>query len=348
MTMRRTLVGVVSVVAVAVALVAAFPASAAFPGTNGRLAFSRNGNVFTIDPDGTDPARITGTGNDWGPTWSPDGGSIAFVRCTDLCAIWVMDQDGTDAHRVSARGWVQPPLWSPDGTAIAYTVLRDEEHRAIVVVTPDGSTRTRLTTYRYSRSVTGWSPDATKLLFVSDQDGDPDLWVMDRDGSDATKLTRNVVMDLDGAFSPDGTRIAFYRASRQGRTTSIWTMASDGTDERQVTSFGPGVRGFDLRPIWSPDGRWIAFRRDLMPRTGTTVQIFRVALDGSGLRALTGTRGHVFDWAWSPDSSRVAYVDIDPMTERSRAIEVVGADGSGRRVVLSGSGLGSLDWQARS
>ena len=204
-TMRHT-IGVILCLAV-LGTGFAVPAAATFAGTNGRLVFSRQGRVFTMDPDGTNRVLLTSTGNDYSPVWSPDGQRIAFIRGADAGAIWVMKADGTGAIRVSAygRGWVQPPIWSPDGRSITYWDAVDTATGmvgAIFRVTPDGSSRTRLTTYGNVNAVRGWSPDGSRLIFESDRDGDPDIWVMNADGTGLTRLTASEASDESPAWSP--------------------------------------------------------------------------------------------------------------------------------------------------
>src|SRR5215471_2054083 len=77
---------------VAVCLANADRASATFPGANGRLVVSLNGDIVVMNPDGSGEVALTSTGGDYWPSWSPDGTRIAFVRYSPTrTSIWVMD-----------------------------------------------------------------------------------------------------------------------------------------------------------------------------------------------------------------------------------------------------------------
>ena len=104
-----------------------------------------------------------------------------------------------------------------------------------------------------------WSPDGRRIAYSSDENGMPQLFVMNADGSNARQLS-----DVWGeypAWSPDGSRIAF--ASSMGGSTpfgdpdyDVWVMDADGTDEVNLTDSPDSNEGY---PTWSPDGEWIAF-----------------------------------------------------------------------------------------
>ncbi len=114
------------------------------------------------------------------------------------------------------------------------------------------------------------------------------VWLMNADGSNHTNLTNNPAGDDQPAWSPDGTKIAFYSAS--GRNTDIWVMNADGTDQTKITNNG-GM------PAWSPDGR-ITFIGE--------VGIWIMNAEGSDKKILMPVGAGSL--AWSPDGSRIAIV----------------------------------------
>jgi Tol biopolymer transport system component len=115
-----------------------------------------------------------------------------------------------------------------------------------------------------------------------------DVWTIDVDGTDLTRLTNSPEPDFDPSWSPDGTQIAF-RSERSGEP-EIWVMNADGTGQRRLAE--------GLSPAWSPDGSLIAFAG----RAGLSV----IGPDGTGLRVLPNTEGGEYP-SWSPDGSQIAF-----------------------------------------
>jgi Tol biopolymer transport system component/putative hemolysin len=139
-----------------------------------------------------------------------------------------------------------------------------------------------------------------ELVFDSTRGGDyRDLYVMNRDGYDLSRLTRGEADSIAGPWSPDGTRIVY---TSFGLTTSdIWVMNADGTDPVNLTNTPDVDEGF---PAWSPDGTHIAFtsRRD-----GNN-EIYVMNADGTNAARWTDNPADDFAPAWSPDGTKIAFV----------------------------------------
>lgn len=196
-----------------------------------RIAFaSRSGehtDIFVMAPDGTNSVQLTNDpADDTQPAWSPDGSRIAFVsRREGADQIYLMNADGSGQSRIGdAEGEAQTPAWSPDGGKLAYFETAPDGTDAVYVMNADGTGRTRLATGLWS----SWSPDGSHLLF-----GAPDgLTAIRADGSGQRLLVEG---DVEfGAYSPDGTRIA-YIASEGGQVT-VHVMKADGTERRALLS----------------------------------------------------------------------------------------------------------------
>jgi Tol biopolymer transport system component len=150
-----------------------------------------------------------------------------------------------------------------------------------------------------------------------------DVWTIDADGTDLTRLTRAPYPEFDSSWSPDGTEIAF-RSERSGEP-EIWIMNADGTGRRRLTE--------GLSPAWSPDGSLIAF-------AGREGALSVIRPDGTGLRVLPGTEGGEYP-AWSPDGSRIAF---NSNLTGDHVMYIAQADGS-KVVDLSDVGEGwQVDW----
>ena len=155
-----------------------------------------------------------------------------------------------------------------------------------------------------------------KIGFVSSRDGNPELYVMNADGSNQTRLTYDPAEDAGPTWSPDGSKIAFM-ASRDGNP-ELYVMDADGSNQTRLTHSA----GHEIMPDWSPDGSRIAY----VTRIGEgNWEIYAMDADGSNQTRLTfNLRVEQFP-AWSPDSTRIAYV-VDFGAEAS--IFVMNADGS--------------------
>ena len=143
-----------------------------------------------------------------------------------------------------------------------------------------------------------------RILFGSDRDGTPEIYVMDADGTDLVRLTTDAWVQIAPvtevaslAWSPDGTRIAFI-ADRAG-DRRIFVMNADGTGLVRLTDHPAGSGA----PAWSPDGHRIAFT---VQRLGND-EIFVSNADGTELVNLTHHSADDAAAAWSPDGNRIAF-----------------------------------------
>jgi TolB protein len=150
-----------------------------------------------------------------------------------------------------------------------------------------------------------WSPDGQSIVFVSTRDGDPEVYVMDRDGAGARRLTTSPGRDAHPAWSPDGSTIAF-QSPRQDGHTRIFVMKADGTGQRAITS----NIGFCGVPAWSPDGRRLAFQctEDLARvHAGAPWKLYVVDLAGGPMQPLTTGEGNDQVPHWSPDGAQILF-----------------------------------------
>jgi Tol biopolymer transport system component/DNA-binding winged helix-turn-helix (wHTH) protein len=143
-----------------------------------------------------------------------------------------------------------------------------------------------------------------RLIFMSDRDGDPEIYSADADGNQPQRLTTHPGVDDYPAWSPDGTHIAFA-SDRGGDGLQIHIMRADGSGLRRVTA----LRDSCIEPRWSPDGRRLAFQRNDAPEIGQ--DIYTVAIDGTDLTRITNRRAPDVSPAWSPDGRRIAFASRD-------------------------------------
>jgi Tol biopolymer transport system component len=156
-----------------------------------------------------------------------------------------------------------------------------------------------------------------RIAFVSNRDGNYEVYAMDTEGSDPANLTANSARDDGPAFSPDGNRVVF--ASDRDGNNEIYTMNADGTGQTRLTN----DPAFDYAPAFSPDGERIAFASD---RDGN-YEIYVMGTDGSDLVNLTRIPANDGAPAFSPDGNRIVFA-----SDRDGNYEVytMNADGTGQ------------------
>lgn len=169
----------------------------------------------------------------------------------------------------------------------------------------------------------GWSPDGTRIAFVSWRGNSRgDIYTMKVDGTDVQRLTtRPQEVDEEPAWSPRGNRIAWTRHIDDN--SDVWLMKPDGGEPHALTD-GPNE---DDQADWSPGSGRLVFRSN---RNGQ-FDIYRVKSDGSELTQLTDDTADDSHPAWSPDGDHIAYVRDGP-AGRPR-IWVMGANGGSPRPV---------------
>lgn len=264
---------------------------------------------------------------------------VGTVEKRDVKEIYIADYDGVNQRRITANRDLNIfPVWSPDGRGILYTSYRRGYPDLFLSLIYQGVMEEPMSKHardsqgnRPQNSLGMFSPDGARIAFSSNRDGNYEIYVMNRDGSNLLRLTNNKAADITPTWNPQGTRIAFT-SDRTG-TPQIWVIDADGTNLQKLTSepyadraawsplgteigyaarTGPGndlkvmdlatrqVRqltfgeGTNESPVFAPNGRHLAFQST---RAGK-MQIFTIARDGKDLRQVTRV-GNNFTPNWS-------------------------------------------------
>jgi Tol biopolymer transport system component len=153
-----------------------------------------------------------------------------------------------------------------------------------------------------------------KIVFTAQRDGGYEIYVMDSDGANQTRLTNNPASDDSAAWSLDGTKIAF--SSNRDDNFEIYLMNADGSNQTRVTNNSAD----DQSPHWSPDGTKIAFASN---RDGNR-EIYVMNADGSNQTRLTVAPQDDYDPNWSPDGGQISFTS----NRNDPEVFLMDADGS--------------------
>ena len=205
--------------------------------------------------------------------------------------IIMMNADGTGQTRLTTNSVIDyRPVFSPDGSQIVF-----EHDNEIYVMKANGTgTPTQLTNNSFEDTSPTWSPDGSKIAFVSNRDGNSEIYTMDEDGTNQVRFTNHTGIDDQPAWSPDGLKIAF--ASNRSGTWSIYIATVDGAETSG--SLSPGQY-----PAWSPDGSKITF---MAPNTYYN-DIYVMNADGTDKTVLAHHDYEDRHPAWSPDGSKITF-----------------------------------------
>lgn len=158
-----------------------------------------------------------------------------------------------------------------------------------------------------------------KIAFESRRDRNVEIYVMNADATQLTRLTNTSGAEISPAWSPDGLQIAFISWPEDGSSAAIYTMKADGSERIRLTHTTKDASD----PAWSPDGSKFAFTFDEPPYYLPDIYVMNA--DGSEPVNLTNNPANDSDPAWSPDGSKIVFVsDRDGNDE----IYVMNVDGS--------------------
>ena len=215
-------------------------------------------------------------------------------------------------------------------------IFGDDEFRdsEICMINTDGSGYHRITDNSWLDAYPSWSPDGTKILFLSWPDypeNTMDIFTMDSNGTNITELYDSGYHD--GDCSRTGDKIVFTRQSQ------IWIMDANGTNERQITDYErAGEQGNanlpfgDYDPRLNPAGTVICFDRmvDDVSASGN-YNFYIINTDGSGETAITGSGWQQFMAEWSNSGDKLIFLVAAKGGDGLYDLYTMNADGSGRK-----------------
>ena len=307
-TVRSTLLAMVVMAASVLAVVLSGPAAdAAYPGGDGRIAFVRNHQIFTMTASGKEVTKLTSKGQNSYPKWSPDGKRISFVRELDgRTDVWVMNAWGHQKRNVTKSGDVTSAgaSWSPDGGTLAFA---------------RGTLQVIKSTAPYG------APVELQVVPVGGECGDP------------TDPPRPIFVDRFVAWSPDGTRIAVFDHADCQFDDRIDILFLGNMQLVQYAVSGADCCGYlrwtDL--FWGPANQFGYTERDTGQYGEFPAAPTRIIYPGFA------SHNNDSEAAPSPSGAFLAFTHSSSGTAK---ILRAHADGTGRKVLTKGS---QPDWQPR-
>lgn len=286
--------------------------------------------------------KLTAGGQNAEAYWSPDGDELIFQSMRgDLACdqIFRMRADGSDLRQVSVGrgrttcGYVQIDgsilyasthahgegcLWTPDRSQ-GYTWPLHPEMDLWRADADGGNARLLFQSQGYDAEATVCPRDG-RILFTSTRSGDPELYVMSRDGTELRQITDVPGYDGGAFFSPDCSKIV-WRASRpegdalreyrrllgqnlvRPSRLEIFVARADGSNAVQVTRNGAA----NFAPYMHPDNQRILFASNHHDPAGRNFDLFLIRVDGTGLEQIT--HNPTFDGfpMWTHDGRRLAF-----------------------------------------
>jgi len=244
---------------------------------------------------GDDPAST--------PKWSPDGKYVSFISEKDSKnggQVWLMDRRGGEGHKLTdMKGELQDYVWSPDSKRLALTI-KDPENGG--KPEPKTIAPIKIDRYHFKQDIEGYL-----------QHRHTHLYVYDIDTKKLDTLTRGDMDDDSPVWSPNGKTIAFVSNHTddpdKNENSDIFTIeAKSGAEAQQLTTF----TGHDIKPLWSPDGKYIAYLRSTSDADYFIYQhdvLCIMDADGKNNKILTAQLDRpVSNHAWSKDSKNIIYL----------------------------------------
>jgi dipeptidyl aminopeptidase/acylaminoacyl peptidase len=302
-------------------------------------------NIWIVSTSGGDPIQVTQGGRDSSPSWSPDGKTLAFLSARDgTSQVYLLSMEGGEAKKLTQLSTGADLFhWSPDGRTIAFTssvypdcrddacnAKRDEEKEKSKV-------KARIYDHLLYRHWDHWSEGKRSHLFVMPADG----------SATARDLTPGADYDVppsgeerggpgDFNFSPDGKEICFTAVTDKVEAIStngdLFLVAVAGGEPKRITT----QPGFDGNPVYSPDGRTIAYHAQLT--AGYEADKWRVMLydrqTGKNENLSESFDRSATDLAWSPNSKTIYFRAEDETFQPLYAMEA--RAGAAPKKVLDG------------
>ncbi len=287
-------------------------------------------NIWIVSTSGGDAIQLTQSGKDSAPSWSPDGKTLAFLSGRDgTSQVYVISMEGGEAKKLTTLSTGADLFkWSPDGKSIAFTSgvyvdckddtcnkQRDEEKEKSKV-------KAHVAEHLLYRHWDHWSEGKRSHLFIQATEGT----------SAARDLTAEADYDVppdergggaDINFSPDSKELCYTAVADKVEAIStnadLFLVPVAGGESKRITT----NQGFDGNPVYSPDGKYIAYHAQMTP--GYEADRWQLMLyhreAGQSESISANFERSANDLAWSPDSKTIYFLAENETLQPIYAIE---------------------------
>jgi len=274
-------------------------------------------NIWIVSTSGGDAIQLTQSGKDSAPSWSPDGKTLAFLSGRDgTSQVYVISMEGGEAKKLTTLSTGADLFkWSPDGNSIAFTSgvyvdckddacnkKRDEE-------TEKSKVKAHVADHLLYRHWDHWSEGKRSHLFIQPVEGTTAARDL-TEGADYDVPPDQRGGDTDINFSPDSKEICYTAVTDKVEAIStngdLFLAPVGGGASKRITT----NQGFDGNPVYSPDGKYIAYHAQMTP--GYEADRWQVMLYDRQAGRNEGISANfdrsATDLAWSPDSKTIYFL----------------------------------------
>ncbi len=277
----------------------------------------RNSEIYVMNTDGSNLRKLTeNEAADFHPRWSPDGKRLLFVSTRENGAqVWVLPMEGGEPRQLTdIYTGVSNPEWSPDGKKIAFSTrvfpecgADDSCNKDILESMKNGPLQAHMADRLLYRHWTFWKDGRRTHIMLFDVDSEE---MIDLTPGDYDSPSFSLGGATGFAFSPDGKELCYVsnHDANEAETTNkdLWIVSTAGGEAKNITDEN---EAYDGDPLYSPDGRYIAYKMQKIPRY--EADRFRLAIydrkTGEKTVLTEDFDNWVNDFRWAPDSRSIYF-----------------------------------------